>query len=88
MLTDIAEQVEHCGRKYNKDVWKVLFLHGVGNEVELVPSLDGKSLVPWGRSSSDLSKDEMTQLIEFMFAWGAEHGVAFNDPKTSPTMEG
>ena len=79
MLTDIAVQKEHNGRKYTPDQWKVLFMSACGREVQFIPSLDGKTFLPWGQSSSDLSKKEMTDLIEFMFAWGAEHGVVFHD---------
>lgn len=80
MLTDIATQKEHNGRKYTPDQWKILFLHACGREVQFLPSLDGSTFIPWGQSSSDLSKDEMSNLIEFMFAWGAEHGVTFHEP--------
>jgi hypothetical protein len=79
MLTDIAQQATHMGRKYTPDQWKVLFMHACGREVQFLPSLDGSTFIPWGQSSSDLSKEEMTQLIEFMFAWGAEHGIVFQD---------
>lgn len=79
MLTDISRQADHNGRRYTPDQWKVLFLHACGREVQFLPSLDGSTFIPWGQSSSDLSKEEMTSLIEFMFAWGAERGVIFQD---------
>ncbi len=79
MLTDIATQKEHAGRKYTPDQWKILFMHACGREVQFIPSLDNQTFIPWGQSSSDLSKQEMTDLIEFMFSWGAEHGVTFHD---------
>jgi hypothetical protein len=82
MLTDIAQQKEHAGRKYTPDQWKVLFMHACGREVQFLPALDGSTFIPWGQSSSDLSKAEMSELIEFIFAWGAEHGVMFHDPET------
>lgn len=80
MLTDVATQKEHAGRKYAPDQWKVLFMHACGREVQFIPSLDNATFIPWGQSSSDLSKAEMTELIEFIFAWGAEHGVTFQEP--------
>lgn len=79
MLTDVATQKEHAGRRYTPDQWKVLFMHACGREVQFIPSLDNTTFIPWGQSSSDLSKHEMTELIEFIFAWGAEHGVQFHD---------
>jgi hypothetical protein len=79
MLTDIAQQKEHCGRKYTPDRWKVLFMQACGAEMEFVPTLNGDSFMPFGYRSSELSKQEMSDLIEFMFAWGAENGVTFHD---------
>lgn len=79
MLTDVAGQKVHCERKYSPDQWKVIFLAACGREMQFIPSLDGSTFIPWGQSSSDLSKDEMSALIEFMQAWGAENGVIFHD---------
>jgi hypothetical protein len=78
LLTDVATQKEHCGRKYTPDQWKVLFMHACGREVQFVPSLDGATFIPWGQRSSDLSKDEMSELIEFILSWGATNGVTFS----------
>ncbi len=80
MLTDVACQTVHLGRKYTPDQWKVLFMHACGREVQFLPSLDGATFIPWGHRSSDLSKQEMSDLMEFIAAWGAEHGVRFQDP--------
>lgn len=82
MLTDVAQQSLNAGRKYTPDQWKVLFMHACGREVQFIPALDGSGFIPWGQSSSDLSKGEMTELIEFIFAWGAQNGVTFRDDKT------
>jgi hypothetical protein len=79
MLTDIAAQKEHGGRKYTPDEWKVLFMHACGRETQFAPALNGNGFLPLGYRSSDLSKQEMSDLIEFMFAWGAENGVVFHD---------
>lgn len=79
MLTDIAAQKDHHGRKYTPDAWKLIFMSAIGHEIQFIPSLDGKAFIPGGQSSSDLSKQEMTDLIEFMAAWGAENSVTFHD---------
>lgn len=81
MLTDVSWQARHHGQKYTADQWKVIFLHAAGREVRFIPSLDGSTFIPWGQSSSDLSIPEMSNLIECMFAWGAENGIAWTDPK-------
>jgi hypothetical protein len=49
-------------------------------EVRMVPNLDGNGFVSLGRSSSDLSKDEMGDLLELIHAFGARHGVVFSEP--------
>ena len=79
MLTEISVQMRHCDRFYTPDQWKVLFMHACGRQVQFLPSLDGSTFVPWGQSSSQLTKDEMTELIECMLAWGAQNGVVFQD---------
>lgn len=81
MLTDVALHMKSLGREHTTDQWKVIFLHAIGKEVSFVPSLDQRSFIPWGQSSSDLSKQEMTDLIEFIHAWGAENGVIFHEPQ-------
>lgn len=79
MLTDIATQKEHCGQRHTPDTWKVIFLHALGRETQFIPALNGVGFLPIGQSSSDLSKSEMSDLIELMHAWGAENGVVFQD---------
>ena len=81
MLTDIAEQKEHFGRRYAPDRWKAIFMTALGQETEFVPSLDGKTFIPLGHSSSNLDIREMGEMIELMEAGGAENGVVFKEPK-------
>ena len=79
MLTDIARQREHCGRKYTPDQWKMIFMQAAGQEMQFAPTLFGDSFMPLGFRSSELSVEQMSNLIEFMQAWGAENGITFND---------
>lgn len=81
LLSCVSQQVEHGGRKYGPEDWKCLFMHALGQEVRFLPSLNGQGFVPIGYRSSDLSKGEMTELIELIFSWGAEHGVTFHDER-------
>lgn len=82
MITDWAEQVEHHGQKYDVDSWKVILLSAFGYEVRFVPSLDGTSFVPLGMHTSDLSKEECTEFMDFIEAEGALRGVTFHEPGT------
>src|ERR1700744_2259392 len=70
-LTDVATQAVHNGKKYPAEIWKVLFMDACGREIQFIPKLDGTGFIPFGHSSSDLSKKEMSELIEFIHAWGA-----------------
>lgn len=82
MLTDVAQQATHGGRKYTADQWKVIFLHACGREAQFVPALDGGGFIPLGQSSSDLSKAEMSAVMDFIEAWGATNGVVFHDQQS------
>jgi hypothetical protein len=80
-LSQIALQKKHCGRKYTPDIWKSIFMHACGQEVQFIPSLDQTTLIPWGHRSSDLSKHEMSELLEFIQAWCADNGVKLHDER-------
>lgn len=81
MLTDVATQLPWHGIKLSADDWKLLFLDSLKRELRMVPNLDGNGFVNLGRSSSDLSKAEMTDLIDLIHAFGANHNVVFHDPQ-------
>lgn len=77
MLTEVAEQKPYHGLRLSADDYKILFLDALKREVRMIPNLDGNGLVSLGRSSSDLSKEEMSDLIELISAWGATNGIVF-----------
>lgn len=79
MLTDIAQQLPWHGMALKPDAWKLLFLDALKREVRAVPNLDGTGFVNIGRSSSDLSKSEMGDLMTLIEEFGARHGVKFHD---------
>lgn len=81
MLTDIARELPWHGIKLTPDDWKLIFLDALKREARMVPNLDGNGFVNLGRSSSDLSKAEMGDLIELIRAFGANHGVTFIDQR-------
>jgi predicted NUDIX family NTP pyrophosphohydrolase len=82
MLTDISEQHKHNDRYYTTEQWKAIFLNALGHEMQFVPTLDGNSFFPIGRSSADLSVKEMSDLLELMHERGAVWGVQFHTPDT------
>ncbi|MGE0278430.1 MAG: recombination protein NinB [Nitrospiraceae bacterium] len=76
MLTDVARQVEWHGMKLTPDDWKLIFLDALSREVRAVPNIDGTGFVNL-RRSSDLSKDEMSDLMEVIAEFGSRNGVVF-----------
>ena len=79
MLTDVARQLQWHGQNLSPDDWKLVFLDALKRETRTVPAIDGDGFVTLGRSSSDLSKDEMSELMELISAFGAKHGVEFSE---------
>lgn len=79
LLTEIAQQLPWHGIKLAADDWKLIFLDALKREVRMVPNIEGNGFVNLGRSSSDLSKDEMSDLMTLIEAFGAEHNVLFHD---------
>ena len=79
LLTAFADQLEHFGRKYDAETWKCVMMKALGKELQFVPSLDGDEIVALGYRSSELSKEEMSDLIELLYSEGAKRGVRFHD---------
>lgn len=78
MLTDISRQVEWHGRRLTPGDWKDVFTASVRNS-RVVPGIDPGTFVVLGLHTSDMSKDEFSDLLELMNAFSAEHGVVFQD---------
>lgn len=78
MLSDIA-RAKPQGRIYTTEVWKCLFMDECGFKPNWVPSLNGDGVVNTGYRSSRLGKSEMSDMIEQMYAFGAEHGVRWSE---------
>lgn len=83
MLTEVARQVEWHGVKLSADDWKLVFLEALGQEMRLVPNINGNGFVNLGRRSSELTKQEMTDLIELIFSFGANYGVTFKEEQAA-----
>ena len=78
MLTDISKQVVWHGRKLDADSWKNIFSSSLKKQ-DVVPNLDGTGFVVMGVSTSSMSKREMSDLLELIQAFGAQHEVKFSE---------
>jgi hypothetical protein len=77
-LTEISENVVWYGQKLSTDDWKDIFTASL-RKARVVPGLDGGSFVPLGMRTSDMSKEEMTALLDLIDAFAAEHDVTFHE---------
>lgn len=78
-LSDIAKQVEWHGLKLSADDWKDMATAALKRQ-RVVPGLDG-GFVVLGQRTSKMTKAELSELVDFLHALGAEHGVKWS--KTS-----
>ena len=75
MLTDISRQVDWHGQKLTPEEFKHVFTAALSRQ-KVVPGIDG-GFVVLGKSTSNMTKSEMSELQELMAAFGAEHQVNF-----------
>lgn len=79
MLSDIAKQVEHAGKKWNVLIWKRLctaaWLREEGENATMIPALDGNGFDVIYERTSKLGIKKCASLIEWITAFGAEHQV-------------
>lgn len=77
-LTEISANVVWYGQRLSPDDWKDVFTASL-RKARVVPGLDAGSFVPLGMRTSDMSKEEMTALLDLIDAFAAEHGVSFRE---------
>lgn len=90
LLTRISKQVEWAGKKRDPETWKRLltaaWLRARGEPIEMLPAVDGHGVDIVFRRTSQLTRSECAELIEFVLAWSAEHGVHTVDPETGEVL--
>jgi hypothetical protein len=80
MLTEVSGHVVWYGQKLSADDWKDVFTASL-RKARVVPGLDAGTYVPLGMRTSDMSKQELGELLELVAAFGAQHGVEFHEPE-------
>ncbi|WP_110667410.1 recombination protein NinB [Salinicola halophilus] len=83
MLADISEQIEWPinGRMdyLPAEDWKDILTAGLDSEQRVAQGING-GFVMLGRRTSKMRKKEFAELIELIYAFGAERGVAWSEP--------
>lgn len=77
-LTEVAAKVEWHGQKLSPTDWKDMFTASL-RKARVVPNLEGDGFVLLGLRTSEMTKEEMTNLLDLIDAFAAERGVAFNE---------
>lgn len=75
LLEDIARQVEWYGNHLTADEWKDVLTAALRKE-KVVPGING-GFVVLGQRTSKMGKREFSELVELIYAFGAERGVRF-----------
>jgi NinB protein len=75
-LTEIAQSREWAGRRWDVEVWKRLltaaWCRATGQQVLMLPALDGHGVDVVFRRTSELTRSECGELLEFINAWDAQ----------------
>lgn len=77
LLTEVSRQVDWYGQKLTEDEWKDVFTAGLRKQ-KAVPGIDG-GFVMVGSKTSRMNKREFSELVELIYAFGAERGVKFQE---------
>jgi hypothetical protein len=82
MIGEIAKQAEHLGSKWDAESWKRLLVDqfmrdsGKANN-RILPNLDGSGIVQLGNQTRKFTKEQASEFVEWLLAWGAEHGITY-----------
>jgi hypothetical protein len=79
LITDIAKTLEWAGAKRDVETWKRLltaaWLRARGEPIEMLPALDGHGVDIVFRRTSELTINEMIELIEYIQSWAVGNGI-------------
>jgi hypothetical protein len=82
MIGEIAKQAQHLGAKWDSESWKRLLVDQFCKDNGLktgavIPNLAGDGIVQLGMQTRNFTKEQASEFVEWLHAWGAEHGVTY-----------
>jgi len=82
MIGEIAKQAQHLGAKWDAESWKRLLVDQFcrNNDIKtgvVIPNLSGDGIVQLGFQTRKFTKEQASEFVEWLNAWGAEHGVVY-----------
>jgi hypothetical protein len=76
MLGEIADRVPWAGKLRSIEVWKRLLVaawsRAVGDQIELLPALDGHGVDIVFRRTSEMTQAEVRDLMAYIESWAAD----------------
>lgn len=77
LLSDLS-RAKPEGRRHTPDIWKSIMMNACGHKVQFEHGIDGEPF-PVGFRSSRLTVAQMSELIEMIYWYGAQHGVEWSN---------
>jgi len=82
MIGEVAKQAQHLGAKWDAESWKRLLVDQFCKDNGLktgavIPNLSGDGIVQLGLQTRNFTKEQASEFVEWLHAWGAEHGVTY-----------
>ena len=82
MIGEIAKQAQHLGAKWDAESWKRLLVDQFCRDSDIktgvvIPNLSGDGIVQLGFQTRKFTKEQASEFVEWLHAWGAEHGVTY-----------
>jgi hypothetical protein len=83
MIGEIAKQAQHLGAKWDAESWKRLLVDQFcrDNDIKtsvVIPNLSGDGIVQLGMQTRKFTKEQASEFVEWLNAWGAEHGITYS----------
>jgi hypothetical protein len=78
LLSQVSKQVDWYGQKLSSEDWKDVLTASL-RRTRVVPGIEAGSFVPLGMRTSQMTKEELGDLIELIYAFGAERSVTFRE---------
>lgn len=79
LLTKLSRSVEWAGSKRDVETWKRLVVAAYCREkkmsANMYPALDGQGFDVVYRRTSRMSVKEVSEIIEWLYAWAADKGI-------------
>lgn len=82
LIGQIAKQAQHLGAKWDAEDWKRLLVQEFCKEKGLssgrvIPNLSGDGICQLGQQTRKFTKEQASDFVEFLQAWGIANGITF-----------